>query len=218
MNLQSYLDLIPDPNNQQPNFMAWVEANIQPGVDAQTLLDSLTDAFGIDTAVGVQLDILGALLGRNRTLEFQPGGGLSAVMDDGLYRVALRSKIIQNQWKGTKQEIYDFWQRFFPETPVLIQDNQDMSMSIMVVGMVNDTTGSIVFGLGPESSTLGGLGHGYWSGFIGRLRDMVKHGYFTPKPAGVAVNYSFLETSVFALGIESTYLKGLGQGNFVAFS
>lgn len=224
MNIQDYLSLIPPPNSIQPNFMAWVQANIQPQVDIETVINDMVAAFDIDQAVGNQLDILGSILNVSRQVGFPPGGGASAILVDDLYRVALKARIILNQWKGTKDEIYDFWQTWFPDYPVLIQDNQDMTMSVLVIGMPNDLTGTYMFALGPDGgpgpngSILAGLGIGYWNGYQGILRDLVTYGYFTPKPAGVKVTYAFSDTVAFALGVENDHFQGLGQGSFISFS
>lgn len=217
MALDDYLALIPPPNNIQPKFMDWMAVNLKPYVDTMAALASMDDAFNIDDAVGDQLDIIGDILRVPRRTNYQPDGGFSAIMDDDTYRIALKARIVLNQWKGTKDEIYDFWQQFLPDVPVLIQDNQDMSMSVLVMGMPNDLTGSVSFGLDMETDSIKGLDEGYWSGFGAPLRQLVTHGYFTPKPAGVSVGYSFMDTAVFALDIESTFLKGLDEGSWPTF-
>lgn len=225
MNTAEYLaELIPSPNSLQPLFTAWVSTFIQLGVDIQTVLNSMPADFSIDDAVGNQLDVLGQILGVSRQVDFDPGGGATSILTDDYYRVALKARIILNQWKGTKDEIYDFWAIYLPEYPVLILDNQDMSMSVLVIGMPNDLTGTSVFALGPVGGTgpdgeiLAGLGTGYWYGYQSTLRGLVTHNYFTPKPAGVSVDYSFSDQTIFALGFETDLLKGLGEGYFVSFS
>lgn len=74
--LQDYLDLIPPPNNIKPKYMQWVAANLQPYIDLQNLAEQILGAFHIDTAVGNQLDIIGDILNRSRTLDFTPNGAL----------------------------------------------------------------------------------------------------------------------------------------------
>lgn len=218
MDIQDYLDLIPPPNNIQPKFMEWLEKNFQPLIDSQTVINSMVEAFHIDEAVGDQLDVLGAILGLPRKVNFQPGGGASAILSDDFYRIALKAKIIQNQWKGTKNEIYDFWETFLPQYPVLILDNEDMSMSVLVAGMPNDLAGTKSFGYDAPDDEVGGYDEGYWEPFNGVLRDLVLNGYFTPKPAGVSVSYSFLEDPVFGYDLSSDLMKGYDEGEWISYS
>lgn len=181
--IQDYLALIPAPNSIQPNFMAWVEANIQLFVDGQDCLNSMIAAFNIETAVGAQMDVIGQILGQPRTVDFEPSDMSSPVLDDDNYRIILKSKIIRNLWHGTKPELYDFWQQFFPTIPLLILDNQDMSMDVLVIGMAP-----------------------------GIQQDLVEHGYFVPKPAGVRINYFFSTDPIFAFDLDTDYLKGWDLG------
>lgn len=213
-------DLIPAPNNIQPNFMAWVEANFQMPVDIQSLMEDYLEGFDINTAVGPQLEALGDILNLPRLLPYQPGGGRSAIVEnDDTYRLILKCKIILTTWRGTKQEIYDFWKSFLPEYPILISDNQDMSMTVLIIGMPETLEDTISFALGDLTGhpEWGGLGTGYWAGFQNFIRSLVLHGYFSPKPSGVQVNYSFQDQPVFALGMNSDYLKGFGQGYWASF-
>ena len=224
MDINDYLALIPPPNSIQPNFMAWFEANAEIAVEIQECLNSFDSAFFVDTAEGVQLDIIGELVGLSREVDFDPGGGASSILPDSLYRIALKAKILKNNWDGTKEQIYDFWAIWLPEYPVLIMDNEDMTMSVLVVGMPNDLTGTYIFAFGPEGgdgplgSILAGWGTGYWEGYVGILRGLVSNGYFTPKPAGVSVDYAFQDTPAFAFGFDTDYLKGWGDGEWVSFS
>lgn len=112
----------------------------------------------------------------------------SPILDDSLYRIILKAKIILNQWKGTKAELYDFWTRYFPQYPVFIQDNQDMTMNVLIYGMAP-----------------------------GILQDLVRNGYIVPKPAGVRINYAFPTDAVFSYDFNTPYLKGYNEGSWVEF-
>lgn len=218
MNIDDYLGLIPAPNNLKPKFMAWVQDNAQPLVDVQTVMASFVEEFDISTAVGDQLDILGEILALPRTVNFDPGGGQSATLNDDVYRIALKAQILKCTWRGTKKEIYDFWQAFLPEYPVLILDNQDMSMDVLVVGMPDTPVGAIYFGYDSDTVDIQGYDLGYWEGFTSVLRGLVTNGYFTPKPAGVQVNYSFLEDPGFAYDQDTSLLKGYDTGYWVSLT
>jgi hypothetical protein len=205
--------LIPPPNNQQPKFLDWLNQNLKLIVDAQNVINSIGPSFYIANGVGAQLDRIGEILGLPRVLNFTPQGGVSPVMEDSIYRIALQAKILQNRWKGTKQEIYDFWTAYFPLYPILIQDNQDMTMTVYVLNVPNDNDNLLFFGYGPETGNIRGYGTGYWVGFTGGLfQEIVKAGYFTPKPAGVRTNYVFTNKEIFAYGVDTGYLSGYGTG------
>jgi len=186
--MQDYLDLIPPPNKIQPNLMGWLEANLTPDVDSGTLNEDMAAYFAIETAVGDQLDILGEILGLSRTVKFQPSGGVSPVLSDENYRIVLKAKIIQNQWDGTKNQLYAFWDVYFPGTPIIILDNQNMTMDVFVVGL---------------ASTL--------------QQELVENGYYVPKPAGVRVAYTFAVTPLFGWNLDNAYIKGWDEGEWATF-
>lgn len=213
--LPEYLDyLIPPPNKIQPKFMAWVEANLKLYTDAQSCINLLNVNFELENAVGDQLDVVGEILGQSRLVDFNPGGGLSSILDDNLYRLVLRAKILLNTWKGTIPEIYDFWERWFPQYKIIIQDNQDMSMEVVVFGIPNDLGGALIFGYGTGPG-LGGYGDSYWNGFNGILRGLMVNNYFVPKPAGVSVNYTFIDDPVFSYDTDTDLLKGYDEGYWI---
>lgn len=87
------------------------------------------DAFDIDTAVGVQLDILGKYIGATRTQ-----GGQNPALDDTSYRVVLKTKIAQNGGNQTDKSIDDFIWMFFENTGTGLPriwwvDNLDMTIT-----------------------------------------------------------------------------------------
>lgn len=218
MQASYYSDLTPPPNYTAPNFQAWIEALATPEIETMDALEALIEAFDLYTAVGSQLDILGEIVGVSRVLPFPLGGGLNPVLDDDYYRIAIIAKCLFNIWKGTKNEIYDFWRRWLPEYPILIQDNQNMTMSVLVIGMPTGTDDVTLFGYDSATVDISGYDIGYWEGFQGVLREMVLNGYFVPKPAGVLVNYAFIDYPVFAYDLDNDYFKGYDQGTWPAFT
>jgi len=129
--LSSYLQLVPSWNSVRPRFMNTVAVLVRPMVDAQTMLAQLTADFDIDTAIGVQLDMVGQWVGRSRWVEmpirgkyfsldvpeqqvgfdqgywarpYDPRSGLEP-MDDDTYRTLLKFKAIANEWTGVLEDI-----------------------------------------------------------------------------------------------------------------
>lgn len=160
---------------------------------------------------------------RQTALALPIGNYISSKLDDNNYRTVLKAKIIQNQWRGTKQEIYDFWAQNFPDKPILVVDNQDMSYNVLIVGYspAKQTTYQNV-GL-PVGLLLLITGVGNPVTTFKDLTDqdkinkaLIQNEYIFPKPVGVKVNYSYTADPVFAYGPESDYLKGYGAGKWLS--
>lgn len=161
-----YTGLITSEHADKPCFVATVAASVQPLADLLDTLSGLPAAFDLDTAVGAQLDIVGQWVGRSRNVStaltgvyfsfdtlglgfdqgviWGPGDpltGLIALPDD-IYRLVLKAKIAANQWDGTVPGAYTAWNTLFaPEGfQILIQDNGDMTMTLALVGAINNPT------------------------------------------------------------------------------
>jgi hypothetical protein len=186
-NIQQYIDLVTSEHADKPNFIAWLTANVALIDDLSSMLDVFSVAFDIDTATGSQLDILGEVIGVARTVPWQPTGIVSPIMDDDHFRLALKARIAINQWDGTITQLFDIWYNLLPNVYLILHDNQDMSMSALVIGMADTMD-----------------------------QDLVAHGYIVPKPEGVHLNVAFLSTKVFALGLENDVFGGLGEGYWIS--
>lgn len=157
--IDDYLDLITSQHKVQPKFMDWLSSALTLVGENMQATNEITSSFDIDTATGVQLDTLGEIVGRSRTLSYQPSGGSSPVMDDNHYRLALKAKIAQNQWDGTIPQVYEVWNSLFPDVSLSVIDNQDMTMSALVDGQLDSVA-----------------------------TELVASGYIIPKPMGVKLN------------------------------
>lgn len=140
----SYTALIPWQNADKPNYRAVVNGVVQSYVDQQALLASLPDAFDIDTAVGVQLDIVGQWVGPARRLPvpvqniffsfdkdgvgldqgywkgpYQLGHTIEA-LDDDTYRRLLLARIQANQGQATPESAQEILSAFFDAPPLYI--------------------------------------------------------------------------------------------------
>ena len=201
--------------HQKPRFTALVTALIEPVTDAQNLLDDLSRAFDVDTAVGAQLDAVGEWIGRSRVLagpltgvyfawgdadvgwgkgawrgQYDPTTGLTALPDD-IYRRLLKAKIAANAWDGTIPGAYDVWRAAFEDTGglIVLQDNQDMSMSVGLAGMPLDAV----------------------------TKRILLAGAIPLKPEGVCIEWYAVTPSggaLFAWGCDGGGLAGWGQGQW----
>lgn len=98
MDINGYLNLVPDDNYAKPKFMAFMESILSPLIDCQNVAD-LSDHFDINTAAGSQLDVIGGMFGVNRKMNYIPASGNSDMTDDEM-RAVIKIRISQMIWDG----------------------------------------------------------------------------------------------------------------------
>ena len=157
--LDGYRKLLTSEYKTRPKLTAWLLWLLSEGLTYRNTIQEFLDAFQLDTAVGAQLDVIGRIIGVNRLLSFYPIGGESPVMNDDTYRLVIKAAIVRNYWKGTLDELYEAWEVLFPEVTIQIQDNQDMTFNVVIVGA-----------------------------FTSLMRELIVNGYIVPKPEGVRIN------------------------------
>ena len=114
------------------------------------------------------------------------------LLDDDVFRLMIKAKIIQNAWKGTLPELYELWNSIFPANKsIQIHDLQDMSYNIVMQGDYTDLE-----------------------------KELILHGYIIPKPEGVRINiltfvstdglplFSYDYNNMMYSGYESHWAKG----------
>ena len=182
--LSSYQDLITSEHRGKPKFMATVTALLQYSDDIYSCAVYIDDNFDLDEAEGTQLDVLGQIAGVGRILSFQPRGGLSPVLADPAYRNLIKAKIAQNTWKGGTDDLSEIWQTLFGDG-IIIMDNQDMTMSVIVIGIDDEIT-----------------------------QEMIIEGLIVPKPQSVGANYFFSGKAVFGYDMENDFVKGYDHADW----
>lgn len=212
MTVEEYLNLITSEHRQKPNFISVVTANVSVAARVQELLASMIPLFDVDVAVGDQLDIIGRWAGVSRHIAipisgvyFSWDGDASLGWDygiwqgdlpseitslpDGAYRTLIKAKIAANQWDGTTDGAYAIWDSIFTDISILIQDHQDMSYDLAIVGGIVD------------SLTLA----------------LLTGGYIPLKPEGVRVNVYFVPVDsnpLFGWDVESDFLGGWDEASW----
>lgn len=156
--MSRYTDLITSYHRDKPLFTQHVDLATRPLFDTASTMGSLMTAFDIDTAVGVQLDILGEWIGRKRTVAipisgvyfsldtdglgwdqgvwqgpYDPDSGYTSLSDD-TYRIILKAKIAINQWDGTNDALKGILDTALKGSGLTMQivDGQDMTISMWV--------------------------------------------------------------------------------------
>lgn len=185
-----YLDLITDEHNTKPKFVATVQASVEPFAKLQETIRGFISDFDVDTAIGIQLDIVALWVGVTRTVGVpidgfyftwddvvadgwdngiwkgigDPDAGF-VVLPDDLYRSLIKAKIQANHWRGDIAGAYDIINEALSvDNVVKIVDNQDMTMTVRV------TAGAL-----PAVE-----------------QAIVTAGYLPIKPAGVKANYTLV--------------------------
>ena len=214
MILKDYLDLITSEYAQQPVFTATLSANLQAPIQVQNLLSSMIPLFDVDIAVGNQLDIIGLWVGVTRNVSipipdiyftwdgdftvgweygiWQPNLSPTSItsLPDDAYRTLIRAKIAANNWDGTTDGAYKIWDNIFPVFTILIQDHEDMSYDLALVGGIVD------------SLTLA----------------LLTGGYLPLKPEGVRINEYFVpvdSNKAFGWDVESPFIGGWDEGSWL---
>lgn len=118
-----YANLLVIQYRGQPNAYANVQTVVTP-VIMDMLPVTVQNAFTIDSAIGVQLDVLGKYAGVTRS-----GYGFTGpiTLDDDDFRQLIRIAIIQNNAGSSLATIDSLLQQFFPGT-ILVFDYANMQM------------------------------------------------------------------------------------------
>lgn len=129
-----YLKRVTSWHNNKPRYLDTIALLTQPFIDCQSVLAALPSAFGLDDAVGVQLDTLGLWVGVGRVVDSPDAGVIT--MDDDAYRMVLRAKIQANHWDGTMEELPGIYASLSPSlgATIFAVDNFDMTMDVFVSG------------------------------------------------------------------------------------
>ncbi len=206
-----YTDLVTSEHANKPRFIDSLLAITNPLVDVQAALAGLPEDFDLDAAAGAQLDVVGLWVGISRQIktpltgiyfawdtdgvgwdqgywqrEFDPTQGLTSLLDEP-YRLLLRATIALNQWDGTLEQAKDAIEPLFPDNAVYIQNNQNMTMTVVVSGPTLDVISAA----------------------------LLQGGYLALKPAGVRIDYLFTSeppAPVFGWDVDNAYLGGWDTG------
>lgn len=179
-----YTNLLTSEYKLAPNLNSWLNALLQPMTDTTTCIVGMSSAFDLDSAVGVQLDVCGAIVGVSRTVGFQPTGSVSPVLDDNTYRLLIQATIANNQWTGVQSALYPIWQSLFPGGTLVIIDNQNMSATIVLSGV-----------------------------FTSIIQDLIVNGYIVPRPEGVDYDYTFATFPIFGTDEDNDFIAGVDVGH-----
>ena len=181
-----YIQLLTSQYSNSPKLNALLKVLLKKFDDTSQVMVQFDTALDLDSAVGAQLDMLGATAGAFRTVGFQPSDGVSPVLDDATFRILIKAKIAQNQWDGTLPSLYPIWASLFPDGSIIIIDNQNMTADITLKGS-----------------------------FTSIIQDLITNGYIVPRPEGVLYTYLFGVLPYFGFGSSPGFIAGFDTGHWV---
>ena len=187
--VQRYLNMITSQHQNKPKFKEWLTAPLALVDDVAALVNVFDSKFDIDLAEGSQLDIVGQILGISRLVNFQPTDGSDPYLNDNMYRLILKAKILRNQWDGTIVQMYEMWNQVFSDSIFILQDNQNMTLNALVIGLSTQME-----------------------------KDLTTNGYIIPKPQGVSISFSYSDDPFFAYGLDTQDFKGYAEGYWAQMS
>lgn len=185
MPLGYYLSLFTSQYQNSKNLLAWARQAWLPIDNLTDCLAFLSGNYDLDVAQGVQLDTIGLFLGQSRTVAFQPTNpGDSPTLNDDTYRLLLKAIRAKNHWDGKLVSLYSIWQTLFPGGKLVINDNQNMTATIIIAGT-----------------------------FSQLIIDLINHGYIVPRPEGVLYTYVNADLPIFGTDLDNAYIAGVDKGH-----
>lgn len=212
--IDEYLSLITSEHRDKAKFESMVSLDVSLQVQVQSLMTQMfTTLFDLDLAYGAQLDIIGKWVGVSRRIKvpipavyfswdadytlgweygsWAPPSAPTSITElpDDAYRTLIRTKIAANRWDGTTTGAYTIWDSIFTAYTILIQDFQDMSYDLIIVGGIVD------------SLTLA----------------LLTGGYLPLKPEAIRINNYIVPVNdgpLFGWDLENDYIQGWETGSW----
>ena len=119
---QDYMGLFSGGVRELPRFSAFAREILCQAEELISLVHSLQSAFSVDDAEGVQLDLVGEMMGVPRSA--------AADSSDDAYRDFLKAKLILWRWDGTNESVSALIAEAFPGQGVTLRDNGDMTVTV----------------------------------------------------------------------------------------
>ncbi|EMW7856907.1 DUF2612 domain-containing protein [Salmonella enterica] len=222
--MSKYTDLITNYHATKPKFVEHIDLVTRPLAETSAAINGLINAFDIDHATGIQLDILGQWIGLSRIVSqlisgvyfswdtdglgydqgvwqgpYDPDSGYTSLSDE-TYRIVLKTKIAINNWDGRNDSLPPILDAALDGSGLKMQivDNQDMTIGIWVF---------------PETDI---------SAVSLELIAAIRQGYLTVKAAGVwggSIEIPSVETPsegnrFFGFDMDNEYISGFDAGSW----
>lgn len=170
-----------DPLKARTNFDRFVELCLKQIIEMVNMMENYPYDFSLDTAVGKQLDILGALAGVSRKLP-KTINGVSGELEDDDYRFLIQGQIIANMWDGTNEGLTRLLAESMTDYNIRFRDNQDMTMDFYIEGDMSTAKRNLL------------------------INNVIRY-----NPAGVGVTYNISDSLVTTVLHAATVVSSLEQ-------
>lgn len=120
----------------QPKAYATVLAQVTPALMDQ-MPDAVQNAFSVDTAVGVQLDVIGKYVGVTR-VNYPSSTSVPISLDDADFRTLIKMVIIKNNSGSSLATIQSLVAATFPGE-IFVSDNADMGLNYVILESLGST-------------------------------------------------------------------------------
>ncbi|ESF42712.1 DUF2612 domain-containing protein [Salmonella enterica] len=222
--MSKYTDLITNYHATKPKFVEHIDLVTRPLAETSAAINGLINAFDIDHATGIQLDILGQWIGLSRVVSqlisgvyfswdtdglgydqgvwqgpYDPDSGYTSLSDE-TYRIVLKTKIAINNWDGRNDSLPPILDAALDGSGLKMQivDNQDMTIGIWVFPETDISSVSL------------------------ELIAAIRQGYLTVKAAGVwggSIEIPSVETPsegnrFFGFDMDNEYISGFDAGSW----
>ncbi|EAW1163518.1 DUF2612 domain-containing protein [Salmonella enterica] len=222
--MSKYTDLITNYHATKPKFVEHIDLVTRPLAETSAAMKGLINAFDIDHATGIQLDILGQWIGLSRVVSqtisgvyfswdtdglgydqgvwqgpYDPDSGYTSLSDE-TYRIVLKTKTAINNWDGRNDSLPPILDAALDGSGLKMQivDNQDMTIGIWVFPETDISSVSL------------------------ELIAAIRQGYLTVKAAGVwggSIEIPSVETPsegnrFFGFDMDNEYISGFDAGSW----
>ncbi|EEC3574590.1 DUF2612 domain-containing protein [Salmonella enterica] len=222
--MSKYTDLITNYHATKPKFVEHIDLVTRPLAETSAAMKGLINAFDIDHATGIQLDILGQWIGLSQVVSqpisgvyfswdtdglgydqgvwqgpYDPDSGYTSLSDE-TYRIVLKTKIAINNWDGRNDSLPPILDAALDGYGLKMQivDNQDMTIGIWVFPETDISSVSL------------------------ELIAAIRQGYLTVKAAGVwggSIEIPSVETPsegnrFFGFDMDNEYISGFDAGSW----
>ncbi|EAA9720884.1 DUF2612 domain-containing protein [Salmonella enterica] len=222
--MSKYTDLITNYHATKPKFVEHIDLVTRPLAETSAAINGLINAFDIDHATGIQLDILGQWIGLSRVVSqtisgvyfswdtdglgynqgvwqgpYDPDSGYTSLSDE-TYRIVLKTKTAINNWDGRNDSLPPILDAALDGSGLKMQivDNQDMTIGIWVFPETDISSVSL------------------------ELIAAIRQGYLTVKAAGVwggSIEIPSVETPsegnrFFGFDMDNEYISGFDAGSW----
>jgi len=197
----------------KPKAVAWYNIVPTQAVQIETVLNDIRFSYDIDANEGAQLDAIGNIVDVSRQYrvkfeEITPPFIVDGAVDDDVYRILIKSKILKNNSDATLDTIVDSIQFVSDATNARVLDHHDMSFSLIFQNELTDKERYIlnVFDIVPRPQGV-------------RFRGFVEEGNASQYGSGVQYNDGTQYGRYFgAYFRETTYLARPDNGRYLTQS